>query len=127
MPEPRTVVLVGHCGPDEWMLKAAIRRMAPKVELRIQSADDDATIEQFLNPESLFLINRMLDGDFSTESGIDFITEIAGRSEHPAMMLISDFPDAQQAAIAAGALPGFGKSQLYNEASAAKLRHALGM
>jgi hypothetical protein len=40
-------------------------------------------------------------------------------------MLISDFPTAQTAATAAGALPGFGKSQINDAATLQKIQHAL--
>ena len=109
------------------MLKAAIRRMTPGIELGIEIVDNEKAIEQYLNTASLLLVNRVLEGDFDSDSGVDLIAEASARGEHAAMMLISDFPDAQESAIAAGALPGFGKSQLYNAASAAKLRQALGL
>ncbi len=40
-------------------------------------------------------------------------------------MLISNFQDAQQEAVAAGAFPGFGKSQLYDDSTSERLRDAL--
>jgi len=40
-------------------------------------------------------------------------------------MLISNFPEAQDHAVAAGALRGFGKTQLYNDSTAKLLRQAI--
>ena len=41
------------------------------------------------------------------------------------MMLVSNYPDAQAEAIAAGALPGFGKRELGSERVTKLLREAL--
>jgi hypothetical protein len=41
------------------------------------------------------------------------------------MMLVSNFPEAQKAALEAGAAPGFGKSSAGSAETAEKLRTAL--
>ena len=45
-------------------------------------------------------------------SGIDLIQAMADRGNTSPSMLVSNYAEAQQAAEAAGALPGFGKSQV---------------
>jgi two-component system chemotaxis response regulator CheY len=42
------------------------------------------------------------------------------------VMLLSDYPDAQQEAVAAGADPGFGKSDLASDSTRQKLARFLG-
>lgn len=59
---------------------------------------------------NLVLVNRILDADGS--SGIELIAALKRQSANTPMMLISDLPDAQTAAVAAGAIRGFGKSSL---------------
>jgi hypothetical protein len=51
----------------------------------------------------------------------------AMRAQYPAlrMMLVSNHPDAQTAAVAAGALPGFGKRQIGTPRVSEVLRQAL--
>jgi ActR/RegA family two-component response regulator len=123
MVERRQVILVGHCGPDTHMLKSAISRALPHVQ--IAHANDEGKLKDHLSPDSLLLINRVLDGAFSFDSGIGLIEMLSKHSPAPRMMLISNFPEAQQRAVQAGAMPGFGKTQLYNDATAQLLRNAI--
>lgn len=123
MPEPRTVVLVGHCGPDMHMLKSAVMRAVPGA--RVVTVNDAASLEKHLTKENVLLINRVLDGGFTGESGVELIHDIARRPDPPMMMLISNYHDAQEQAVSAGAQRGFGKLQLYNESTVAMLREAV--
>ena len=120
-PSPR-FILVGHCGPDMYMLRAAVSRLVPGAATAV--ADDADDLEAELSRASVLLINRVLDGDFGTSSGIELIARLAKAENRPAMLLISNYPEAQQQAIAAGALPGFGKAELYNPRTAELLREA---
>jgi len=104
-----TFVLVGHCGADSWSISSAVRRAVPKAA--VVSADDAGALGR-VGAEVVLLINRVLDGSFETDSGIDLIKSLAKRPAKPKMVLISNYADAQQSAVAAGALPGFGKSEL---------------
>jgi hypothetical protein len=117
------VVLVGHCGPDVGMLRSAIRRIAP--EATITTADSQSHVDQYRATPGILLINRMLDGDFEYSSGIDLIREFASHGSAPLMLLVSNYEDAQMEAERAGAMPGFGKSALYEEGTAAKIRDAI--
>jgi two-component system chemotaxis response regulator CheY len=118
----KTVVLVGHCGPDSWALKSAIGSAVPGVE--ILSADTSRELDAVLGRADLLLINRVLDGGFKGLGGIELIQSLRG---HPKAMLISNYPDAQEVAEAAGAIPGFGKSEMYAERTRSRLRAALGL
>ncbi|MEE8156308.1 MAG: hypothetical protein V3T53_15245 [Phycisphaerales bacterium] len=120
---PKTVVLVGHCGPDMFMLKTAVGRALP--EATIVSVNDVDALGEYRTPEALLLVNRELDGRFHTQSGIDIIREITQQSDGPVTMLISNLQDAQAQAIAAGAKPGFGKSQLYDKSTTSLLTGAM--
>jgi two-component system, chemotaxis family, chemotaxis protein CheY len=108
------VVLVGHCGPDAYALRAAIRSFFPRGSAVMVNGDDALQAE--LARADVLLVNRALDGDFAVGSGVDLIRTLAARplSERPAMVLVSNFADAQEAALAAGAMPGFGKRQMYS-------------
>jgi len=121
---PPRVLLVGHCGPDTHMLRSAVRRALPEAE--VVSVLTQKELET--NAADLLLVNRVLDGSFETSSGVDLIRKVASRraGEHPAMMLISNYSDAQDEARAAGALPGFGKREVNAQATASLLREALG-
>ncbi len=123
MSNPRTVVLVGHCSPDMFMLKTAVGRALP--EATIVFVNDDDALGEYRTADSLLLVNRELDGRFHTQSGIDVISEITPQKDGPVTMLISDLQDAQAQAIAAGAKPGFGKSQLYDKSTTDLLTGAM--
>jgi len=76
---------------------------------------------------ALVLVNRQLDADGSP--GVDVVKAIKSDSD-PALasvpvMLVSNFADAQEAARAAGAEPGFGKAQLDSPETAARLEALL--
>lgn len=119
------VLLVGHCGPDAYAIKNAVSRSLPGAAVSMVTSDADLARE--LPTANLLLINRMLDGDYSADSGIDLIRTIASTDgPKPAMMLISNYNDAQQDALAAGALPGFGKRDLYTPLATDRLRAAAG-
>jgi len=115
----RTVALVGHCGPDVFALRSALRSALPGAE--IVTVRDETTLGRA--EADLLLVNRVLDGRFDDESGLKLIERLAGGG--PALMLVSNFPEAQAAAADAGASPGFGKKELYSDATRDRLRAAL--
>lgn len=119
------ILLVGHCGPDSYALRSAVSRAAPGAQ--VVFINEQQELQEQLPRAELLLVNRMLDGGFDTNSGLDLIKSLAqnGQQANPPCMLISNFADAQAAAIEAGARPGFGKSQMNSEDAAARIREAL--
>ncbi|MEE9130494.1 MAG: hypothetical protein V3T84_10795 [Phycisphaerales bacterium] len=115
MSNTKTVVLVGHCGPDMFMLKTAVGRALPGAS--IVSVNDDDALSEYRTPEVLLLVNRELDGSFDSRSGIELIKQMIQQDNPPVVMLISNHEDAQREAIAAGATLGFGKTQLYDKST----------
>ena len=108
---PKKVVLVGHCGPDSSYLKMAVKSAATDVQ--VTAADTQAEIEQEITSGAdLLLLNRVLDYGFEQNSGVDLLRDL--KKKHPEIkaMLVSNYADAQEAAIAEGALPGFGKRDI---------------
>ncbi len=121
--ENNRVLLVGHCGPDSWMLKSMIARTLP--DHRVELVNDEESLNRAIaDGASLLLVNRVLDGRFAQESGIDLIRSRAAAGGPP-MLLISNYEDAQAEAEAAGARPGFGKAALNRPEAADRLRAAL--
>jgi two-component system, chemotaxis family, chemotaxis protein CheY len=108
------VALVGHCGPDAYALRSALRSLFPKGEIAMVNGEGALTAE--IARADLLLVNRLLDGQFQQESGAEVIRALAARppDQRPSLMLISNFPEAQAEAQAAGAMPGFGKRQMYS-------------
>jgi len=102
------VLLMGHCVPDAYALRMALSRFVPDREFDFVN-DDTAFAAR--GPEDIMLINRVLDGRFATQSGLDLIKSLAP-FERPRAALISDIEKAQEQARELGAGPGFGKSQM---------------
>ena len=120
----KKVVLVGHCGPDSSYLRMSITSAVKGVS--ILAADDDTELSQVLGDKvDLLLFNRELGYGFTETEGVKCIQRLRASSPKLKMMLVSNYPDAQAAAQAAGALPGFGKRELGTKRVAELLRDAL--
>lgn len=118
------VVLVGHCGPDAWMLKSMLGRAAPGRAIELVNATGE--LEPLLDSAALLVVNRVLDGAFATDSGIGLIESIAGRDgRKPPMVLVSNLSDAQELSERVGAQPGFGKNALYDDETIERVRAAI--
>lgn len=122
----KVVVLVGHCVPDAALLRRAVQRAAPGA--RVERVNDGRQLAAAAAEADLLLVNRALDGEFSHATGVELIAQLAAdrRGARPALMLISNYDDAQRAAEHAGALPGFGKAEVGAEETFARLARALG-
>ena len=120
MATPATFVLVGHCGADSYSISNAVRRAVPGAA--VVSADEPGALDRQIKNGAVLLVNRVLDGGFHTDSGVELIESLASRQPKPRMLLVSNYADAQQAAVAAGALPGFGKSELGSARTSDQLR-----
>jgi ActR/RegA family two-component response regulator len=121
---PKRVALIGHCGPDSSYLKMAVS--AVERGTQVIACDDDAELQELIKDGlDLLLFNRILDFGFPEDEGVAVIRRL--RAQHPnlKMMLVSNYADAQAAAVKAGALPGFGKKDLGSSKVAQQLRDAL--
>lgn len=76
-------------------------------------------------PIDLVLVNRKLDQDYS--DGLEIIKQIKADAKLAAVpcMLITNYPDQQEVAVAAGAEYGFGKKALYADETQARLSKIL--
>ena len=117
------VVLVGHCGFDSGPLGRLAKQIAPDAE--VVGINKHDRLADVAHPRALWLINRALDGQFKAKDGIDLIAQHAGDTA-PHMVLVSNFPESQATAEEAGALPGFGKSDLSDPGLAARIAASAG-
>ena len=108
---PKKIALVGHCGPDSSFLRIAVSKA--ERDAHVYMVDDDSSLKRVLDDGvDLLLLNRQLDYGFDEHEGVALIRKL--RSKYPGVktMLVSNYPEAQAAAIAEGALPGFGKREI---------------
>ena len=107
----KTVVLVGHCGADSSYLKLTVKQADP--EATIAGAHSADELKKLLDGGAdLVLFNRQVDYGFSSYEGLDIIREFLRSHPKARMMMVTNYPEVQAAAIAAGAVPGFGKREL---------------
>ncbi len=113
---------VGQCGFDHAAISDFLQHIvSANVEAIGTAADAEKLLRQ--NRYDLVLINRILDRDGS--SGIDLIKQLRQMSNCPPVMLVSNLPDAQTKAMAAGAVWGFGKAGIHLPQTAEHLREVL--
>ena len=100
---------VGQCGFDGPRMA---RLWSEALEAEVQSADTGAEAAELLADQDydLVLVNRVLAADRS--SGLDVIERLRAQNARVPIMLVSDLPEAQDAAVALGAVRGFGKAHL---------------
>ena len=107
----KRVLSIGQCQPDHVMLRRLVEgrydaELVPAVDW------DDAERQLASGEFVLVLVNRKLDIDYS--DGLEIIRRLkndARLAETPVMM-VTNFAEHQQQAVAAGAAYGFGKSEL---------------
>lgn len=107
----KVIALVGHCGPDTSYLIMAAKKAVDAVV--IERVNDESSLQKFLRSDhGLMLVNRQLDGDFEDETGVELIGRAIETNPRVKAMLISNYDDAQAAAVRVGALSGFGKRDI---------------
>jgi len=121
---PKRVLDVGQCGPDH----AAIRALLTvHFECEVVQAHglDDALMHLKSAEFHLVLVNRKLDRDYS--DGIEIIHALKATPEtvDVPVMLVTNYPEHQEAAVAAGAHHGFGKLEFDHPATHEKLAAVL--
>ena len=124
MPKNVKIALIGHCGPDSSYLRMVCGQAAKGAQVLM--ADDDSELQDVLSKDvDLLLFNRELGYGFTHKMGVEAIKYLRGLNKNLRMMLVSNYPDAQAAAVANGALPGFGKREIGSPRVIEVLRAAL--
>jgi len=117
----KKVVAAGNCMADHGSLSRLLADFNAEL-VGVDTADElQAALRQ--GDVDLVLVNRVFDRNGA--SGVGVVGDICAQENTPPVMLISNYADAQQQAEQAGALPGFGKAALHEEATLQKLRSVL--
>ncbi len=121
---PKRVLDVGNCVPDHSAIRAMLEKTFAADVLQTHGPGDTLTLLR-KEPVDLVLINRKLDQDYS--DGLDIVKRIKSDAKLASLpcMIVSNFPDQQQVAVAAGAEYGFGKKELYADATKERLARFL--
>jgi two-component system chemotaxis response regulator CheY len=107
----KRVLNVGQCFADQGSIS---RTLGKAFDVEVVSADTIPEALGKLRQESfaLVLVNRILDADGTR--GLELVRQVRADEalKGVPVILVSNYEDAQQEAVAAGAVPGFGKASL---------------
>lgn len=100
---------VGQCGIDGPRMERLWRE---ELGAKVTRVDDAGAASQKLRQGhyDVVLVNRVLNRDGS--SGLEVIKTLKSEGVKTPIMLVSDLEEAQEEAVALGAVPGFGKASL---------------
>ncbi|MDG3005519.1 hypothetical protein [Paludisphaera mucosa] len=119
---PRRILDVGQCDYDHRRIAGFLAKRFDAQVDRAHGLDDARGLLENERYD-LVLVNRLMDRDQSP--GVDVIKSLkkdaAPELSGVPVMLVSNFPDAQHAAVVAGAEPGFGKADLEKEGTIERL------
>ena len=120
----KRVLDVGQCGMDHASIRGLLERNFD-VEVAAAHSHEDALRALADGEFALVLVNRKMDADYS--DGMEIVKSIKADAKLAAtpVMLVTNYAEHQQAAVAAGAEPGFGKAQLNHPATIETLRKFL--
>lgn len=107
----KRVLDVGNCSLDHGNITAMLQREFSADVVQTHLPDDTlAALKK--GKFDLVLINRKLDADYS--DGMEILTAIKQDPQLAGVpvMLITNYPEHQDAAVAAGAVRGFGKKSI---------------
>jgi len=120
----KTVLDIGNCNADHLFITTMLKSNFDANVLRAHKLSDAITVLEN-NTVDLILFNRLLDVDGS--EGMDVFREIKSKPEFASIpaMLITNYEDHQEKAVAEGAVRGFGKSAISSDETVAVIKEAL--
>ncbi len=107
----KDVIDVGQCNVDHPNISSLLTQHFDVTVHRAHSHDQAMTMARELNP-ALILVNRLLDADGSPGMNVLASLQSDNATADIPLMIVSNYAEAQEAAVAAGAVQGFGKSSL---------------
>lgn len=120
------VLDVGQCDYDHGRIRSFLERMGCEVKRAHTAAEARHALSH--GNVSLVLVNRIFDSDGT--DGVALIGDLAKEGNSQAsprkVMLVSNYPEYQEKAVAQGAVYGFGKSELDQPETAEKVSKAIG-
>ncbi len=120
----KNVLIVGHCDLDHPQITSLIqKKFSANVTRLKQFKETIGYLEKY--DCDLVIVNRI--GAFDQESGLELIKEIKheGNINVP-LMMVTNYKDQMDIAVKTGAVPGYGKEELYDMETIELLRKYLG-
>ncbi|WP_425615651.1 response regulator [Anatilimnocola sp. NA78] len=121
---PKRVLDIGNCSVDHGAISGMLTKQFGAEVIQAHGPEDSLVLLKQTHFD-LVLVNRKLDQDYS--DGLDIIHAMKADPQIAAVpvMLISNYPQYQEEAIESGALPGFGKKELYLDSTQENLSKLL--
>ncbi|NQV25978.1 MAG: hypothetical protein HQ518_16585 [Rhodopirellula sp.] len=121
----KRVLDVGQCNPDHSSISRLLNQHFD-VEIVRAHLESDALAMLKAGGFDLVLVNRKLDRDYS--DGLSIVRAIKSdvSLRDTPVMLVSNYPEAHDAAMQAGAVYGFGKAELGSPEVVTRLAAILG-
>ena len=119
---PIKILDVGQCGFDGPRMSEFFRKKLDAEVDNAPAAQDAVRSLSSHRKYNLALVNRVLAGDGA--SGIELIQMLIKSGCTTPLMLVSDYSEAQDAAVAQGAIRGFGKAELEDAQTLELIRNA---
>jgi CheY-like chemotaxis protein len=121
----KRVLDIGQCNPDYSSISRLLNQHFD-VEIVRAHLESDAVESLQAGSFDLVLVNRKLDRDYS--DGLSIIRNIRSdeKLKQTSVMLVSNYPESQDEAVAAGAVYGFGKAELGSREVVERLAAILG-
>ena len=120
----KTVLDVGQCNPDHSSISGLLTQNFEVNVQRAHSHEQAIAMAKDLKP-ALILINRLYDANGSEGMATLAAIKADDATSNIPVMVVSNYSDAQDAAVAAGAIQGFGKSALNTPETLALLQGCL--
>ena len=121
---PKRVLDIGQCSPDHFSIRSYLTR---NFDCEVVQVDDAAGALAELKGKhfDLVLVNRKLDRDYS--DGIEVIRKLKADPDAASVpiMLVTNYPEHQDAAMAVGAIRGFGKLEFAKPETRERLAEVL--
>lgn len=112
----KTLLDVGNCGPDFNSIRRMVHQNFEASTLQAHGAEDALEVLREKKVD-LVTVNRKLDRDYT--DGIDVIKAIKAEADLSGIpvMLVTNYDEHQEAAMAEGAVRGFGKLAIDEDAT----------
>ncbi len=120
----RKVLDVGQCNADNSRISDLLKKNF-QVEVHRSHSHDEAIQAASKTTYDLVLVNRLLDADGTPGMEILASLKKSPSTADVPVMIVSNFQETQDEAVAHGAVAGFGKAELDSEETLSKLAQYL--
>jgi DNA-binding NtrC family response regulator len=117
----KKVILAGNCNFDGPQIKSVIER---EYGVEVRDVKTMAEAMKIIDDENIDLVLVNRGGDQDSRNGLELVDYIMNKNKGP-IILITNFQEKMDEAMEHGALEGFGKQDILNEAGLESVKKVL--